>query len=83
MKHTHAGHEVTALMRFADAGPLTPPLMTGQTRLISRGVLSPSARLLLHQARQKHASNGTDGEDAGKTHRGDPPGKPFATLKKE
>lgn len=57
--HTHAGHEVTVLMRFTDASPHLP-LMTGQTGLISRGVLSPSGCLLLHQARQEHTSNGTD-----------------------
>lgn len=67
----HSGHEVMALMRFTDLGP-HQPLMTGQTGLISRGVLSPSGRLLLQQARQEHCSNGTDGIVAGKTHRGEP-----------
>lgn len=67
----HLGHEVMALMHFTDLGP-HQPLMTGQTGLISRGVLSPSGRLLLHQARQEHRSNGTDGIVAGKTHRSEP-----------
>lgn len=68
---THLGHEVMALMRFTGLGP-HQPLMTGQTGLISRGVLSPSGRLLLHQARQEHRSNGTHRIVAGKTHRSEP-----------
>lgn len=55
---THTGHEVMALMCYTDASHHLP-LMTGQTGLSSRGVLSPSGCLLLHHVRQEHTSNGT------------------------
>lgn len=52
-------YEVTVLMRFTD-GRQPPATLSGQTGLVSRGVLFPFDCLLSHQcSRQEHSSHGT------------------------